>query len=196
MHEHQGIFTPKVKNIINNFIELTEDDLFDSVDEIKQFILKPGCVEKYYNGELGINELIECKTQLYLEIEDLSEILLRVIRVILSENGSTSDHILNYYRQLLNFIVCRKKNFFKYDEKYVELFNFDFKMIDKENYKLEPLKIDTLLDSISYVFQHNNDQRNHIINQLKLYENTPNQIAKVVQRSNLKKMYRDFKIET
>ena len=37
--------------------------------------MKLGCVKKYYDGKLGINELLVCKTMLYLEIEDLSEIL-------------------------------------------------------------------------------------------------------------------------
>ena len=196
MHEHQEIFTPKVKDIINNFIEMTVEDLFESIDDLKQFILEPGCVEKYNNGELGINELLVCKTQLYFEIEDLSKILLTTIKSVLLDNGVFSEDIFNYFRQLLGFIVHRKKSFNKFDEKYIESFNFDFEKLDKDNYELDPTKIKFHPDSISYVFQHNSNQKTHIINQLKLYENSPNSLSKVVQRSNLKKMYRDFHIET
>ncbi len=44
--------------------------------------------------------------------------------------------------------------------------------------------------------QHNNNQKTRIINQLKLYANTPNIRSIVVQRSNLKKMNHDFHFST
>ena len=59
--------------------------------------MKLGCVKKYYDGKLGINELLVCKTMLYLEIEDLSEILLSTIKSVLSDNGISSEDIFTYF---------------------------------------------------------------------------------------------------
>jgi len=196
MHEHQDLFTNKVNDIVDKFIVQTRDDLFDSINHVKQAINEPGRAADYHNGIVGINELIECKTQLYLEIDDLSAILFRVIEVMLKDKGIVGENIHTYFRQLLNFVVHRKKNFFKYDEISTESFNFDFIAVDKNNYEVDPMRMDIQTSSISYVFSHGERQKAHIGNQLKLYENTPNQIAKVLQRSNLKKMYRSFQAKT
>ena len=192
LHEHDELYTSKMKEIFKNFISSTKDDLYDSYEEAEKYVFRPEIMKKYVAGELGINELLVYKAELYLELEDISAVLLKAVKNFLREENLLNDNAEKYFEQLTKFILCMKKNFHKYDEKINGSFNFDFKLIDKLNYKVDPRKIKQVHNQINFKFFHKQSQTEHIKNCLSLYENTPSAIGRMIQRTNLKKMYRHF----
>ena len=87
----------------------------------------------------------------------------------------------------------RKKNFHECNDYIIkQSFNYNFIEIDKLNYEINPKNIKKGLEKYYFKFFHTKDQKEHIKKNLDLYKNTPNGLGRMIQQSNLKKMYRCF----
>ncbi len=192
LHMHDDLYPPKMKEIFKSFTEATKNDLYTSRKEAEQYILRSEIISKYISGELGINELLVHKALLYLELEDVSDLLFKVLKNYLRENNLLNDNAEMYFGQLREFILCRKKLFYEYDQEVEQFFNYDFKNIAELNYEIDPRNIKQNNQKVCFKFFHDQTQKKHIQNCLDLYANTPGGIGRMIQRSNLKKMYRRF----
>ncbi len=192
LHKHTELYTPKMKEIFESYIDATKNDLYTSREEAEQYIRRPEIINKYISGELGINELLVHKALLYLELEDVSNLLFKVLKNYLKENNVLNPNAEMYFDQLQKFILCRKKLFHEYDQVHEQLFNFDFTDIAELNFEIDPRNIKQSDHQVCFKFFHNQTQKEHIRNSLDLYANTHSGIGRLIQRSNLKKMYRCF----
>ena len=71
-------------------------------------------------------------------------------------------------------------------------FNYDFQMIKKAEYKVNPNSIPTSKNPIKFDFYHNKDQKKLISNQLKLYADSSMGLGRMYHQTNLKKFFRNF----
>ena len=194
IHEHDELYTPKMKEIIAKFIEATKNDLYNSRKEAEEYILNLDIIKKHMSGELGINEILAYKTELYLELEDLASVLLKALKLYLSDNNLLNDNAEKYFGQLMEFISCKKRRFYNYDEEIQQSFNYNFKVIDELNYKINPRNIEQNNHKFCFKLFHTSNQKKHIKNSVDLYKNTPSGIGRMIQRTNLKRMYRHFEL--
>jgi hypothetical protein len=192
LHGHEELYTPKMKEIIESFIKSTRDDLYDSYEEAEAYVLSPKIIKKHISGELGINELLVHKMQLYLELEDITGVLLKALKNYLAEKGLLNINVERYLEQLGEFIICRKSDIHKYDVEVKHLFNYDFEAIDRVGYKIDPRDIKESTQQVRIKFFHDEMQKKHIQNCLKIYASPYIGISRMIQRSNLKKIYRCF----
>ena len=191
LKNHPELYTPKIQKIISEFVYQTSKDLYDSQEEAEKTVLTPEIIDKYIGGEMGINELLVHKALLYLELEEISELLFKAIREWLREKDVLTPAVEDYLAQIQRFIVKRKQDITKVDEVLVDSFNYDFNEIEKLNYKVDPNHL-TPCEPIQYSFFHDDKQKSHILNQLNVYLRTPVGLGRLLQRSVLSRMYRSF----
>ena len=187
------LYTHKVTEIIEEFKRQTMEDLYDSFDEANDYVLTPEIIDKYVGGELGINELLIHRALLYIEFDDTCSLLFMAVENILKKKEKLTANVSNYLKELKRFIILRKKDIFEsinLDE--VSNFKYDFEAIQNVNFRINPDEYLELPEPVEFRIFHNDHQKNHIKNQSKLYENTPSGLGRLIQRSNLKLMYRTF----
>ena len=71
-------------------------------------------------------------------------------------------------------------------------FKYDFAAIEDVSFHIDPDDYPELEEPVKLRFFHDDDQKKHIMNQSNLYKNTPSGLGRLLQRSNLKMMYRKF----
>lgn len=194
LHEHKELYTSKMREIVGSFIKSTRDDLYNSYEEAEAYVLNPEIIKKHNSGELGINEILVHKMLLYLELEDVSTVLLRALKNYLKEKGLQNINAEVYFEQLMQFIICRKKDFRKYETEAERSFSYDFEAIDKKGYKVDPRNLERRNQRIRIRFFHDKAQKKHIQNCLNVYANSHVGISRMIQRSNMKKIYRCFDV--
>ena len=74
--DRRQLYTPRIQQIIEGFVYLTGKDLYLTREEAEQVVLTPEVIGRYVGGELGINELLVHKALLYMEMEDISALLI------------------------------------------------------------------------------------------------------------------------
>lgn len=191
--DHDQIHTPRIREILGEFVKQTSSDLYDSLEEAQAHVLTPEVIERYIGGELGINELLVHKALLFCEFEDMSEVLFTAVRETLRERGLLSARVQDYLSELKTFTLLRKKNALTDTSAVLNaVFRYDFEKIREADYGINPDTLPLCDPPMAFVFYHKEKQKRHIANQMKIYMNTPIGLGRLIQRSNLKLIYRTF----
>ncbi len=191
--QHPEFYSKKVQEIIEEFIKETRDDLYDSFDQANGYVLEDEIIDKYIGGELGINELLVHRALLFKEFEDISGLLFKAVCAVLKQKDLCTGKVADYLDDLRRFTILRKKDIFDNpDSVTMERFHYDFESIRDADFKIDPNHFPKLDTPEDFRFFHDDQQKKHIVNQVKLYANTPSGFGRLIQRSNLKLMYRIF----
>ena len=191
MRDHRQLYPPKVARIIEEFMFQTGKDLYETREQAEQVVLTPEIINRYIGGELGINELLVHKALLYMELDDISALLFAAVKELLRPRNLLTPAMEWYLGQLQRFIVNRKKSFDHTDLVLTDRYTYDFNAIDKLNYRIDPNTFPET-EPVEYTFFHDDQQKKHIVKQLNLYKSTAIGLGRLIQRSNLKMMYRRF----
>lgn len=190
---HPELHTSKMKDIVAEFIRQTSCDLYDSFEEAQARVLTPDVIEKYIGGELGINELLVHKALLFCEFEDICGVMFASVRAVLEARGRLSLSVGTYLDELKTFTLLRKKNAITDTEAFsTARFHYDFEAIQEANFRIDPERWPVAAVPIEFCFFHDDTQKKHIANQLRIYLETPIGLGRMIQRSNLKLVYRRF----
>ena len=191
MKDHQELYTPKIATIIEEFIYQTGKDLYETREEAERVVLTPEIIGRYIGGELGINELLVHKSLLYIELDALSTLLFTAVRACLSDRKLLTPIVEDYLQQLQRFILHRKHAINQTEVVLTDRFTYDFNAISQLHYRIDPNTFPTTAP-MEYTFFHEEEQKKHIGKQLELYRSSPLGLGRLIQRSNLKMMYRRF----
>ncbi len=191
--QHPELYSVRINEIIAEFIVHTSKDLYDSFEGAQNYVLTPQVLEKYIGGELGTNELLLHRALLFAEFEDICRLLFVSIAETLKNKGILTDAVQEYLDELNQFIILRKRNSITDTASvFTKNFHYDFIAVSQANFRINPNDFPRLSDPVKFCFFHDEDQKRHIANQVKLYAQTPIGIGKLIQRSNLKLFYRKF----
>jgi radical SAM superfamily enzyme YgiQ (UPF0313 family) len=194
LKEHPELYSPRVKEIIAQFLVQTTTDLYDTFDQAQGYVLTPEIVEKYIGGELGTNELLLHRALLFFEFADITKLLFTSIKASLQQKGKLTPAVESYMDQLMSFTILRKQDSITKTDVVAEAeFSYDFEAIRDLGFNIDPEQVPRLKEPIKLVFYHDDHQKRHIANQTKIYANTPIGLGRLIQRSNLKHFYRSFK---
>jgi len=197
LHEHTELYTTAINEIVSKFISITREDLYDSRGEAENVLHDPDVIQKHLDNELGINELLACKNELYLIFDETIKLIFKAAKNILAANNKLSAKTEMFLDQLCQFIGCRKKDFYKYEDEVEMAFDFDFKEIDSNGYDIN---LDNIYDfkckKKFFRFHHTPFQQKIIKNMINVNINTPVGMGRVIHKSNLAKMYRHFDYST
>ena len=192
LHGNPWLHLPRMTEIIESFTRETVDGLFDSLEEAEVFALKPENMEKFLTGQLGGNELLEHRALLYLELEEIADVLMNAVYSFLEREGLWSDDIDKFLNNLMSFIICKKRRVDDNSGTIAGTFDFDFKALSANGFNTNPRHVKATEKSVELNFFHTPDQKKYIKNALSLYMNHTGGISRMIQRSNLKMMYRNF----
>ena len=192
IHEHNELYTPKVKEIIKKYISALKENLYDSFEEAEEMALRPDRVDRYISGELGFNEHLTCNALLYFNMEETLSIMLEALRMFLLEKNLLTSSVQDYFTQLGNFILCKKKEINKFELLLEKSFDYDFESIDVLNYQIDPRNVKRVNKPIHLKFFHKHEQQREISNALYLYKDHTDGIHRLLYESRLQKFYRNF----
>ena len=192
LKDHPELYTPRIQQIIDEFIYQTSKDLYDTREQAEQVVLTPEIIGRYVGGELGINELLVHKALLYMELDDLSLLVFTAAKTSLEQRGLLTPAVDNYLDQLRRFLLNRKRAIDHTDAVLVDRYTYDFHAISELHYKIDPNRFPATEEPMAYTFFHDDNQKRHILKQLNLYKNSTMGLGRLIQRSNLKIMYRRF----
>jgi len=188
---HPETYPESIKSYFDSYINDTTSDLFETEKELLEHIDQEGSIENYVSGTKGRNELLYHKALCYLSFQDLNNMLCMAALKFLDENGKLTKKIKDYIESLRNFSLLRKKSFENTNLEYVESFKYDFKALSKKNFEIDPNHIEPC-GPFTFKIKHNPSQISLIQNSLKIYGKSTSGLARLIQRSNLKKMFREF----
>ena len=193
LFNHPEWYPPRITSIVEEFKRHTMKDLYDSFEEASLAIVTPEIIEKYIGGELGTNELLLHRALLFQEFDAIANLIWKAVDEVLTIEGKNTPTIKSYLEELKDFVLLRKKAIF--DDTSVEFehpFHYDFSIIEQDRFASDPEEIIRLETPITFKFFHDIEQQKHIHNQKQLYSQTPIGLGRLIQRSNLKLMYRRF----
>ena len=193
---HPEKYSERIHQIIKEFINETTDDLFDTIDEANQFVLNPEIIKRYIGGELGTNELLLHRALLFNEFEEICNLLFDAIKETLRCDNRLTSAISAFLVELQRFIIFRKKKPFENTGSiFSGEFNYDFKAIHDADYMINPNHFPPLDSTVEFYFFHDENQRRHLSNQVKIYSLTTVGLGKLIQNSNLKMIFRSFSLK-
>ena len=192
--DHQELYSKKIKEILASFITETTEDLFTTRDEANKFVLNVDVINKYIGGELGTNELLYHRVLLFNEFDDICNLMFEAVAGTLKQKKLLTNAIENYLLDLKRFIFMRKKDFLTKTESVTKaMFEHDFEAIKKAEYYVDPNSTAVALENpTEFDFFHNHKQKELISNQVKLYSAHAIGMGKMLQRTNMKLMFRNF----
>ena len=193
LKEHPELYSDKINEILKNFVKDTTRDLFDSWEEANNFVLSPEIIDKYIGGDMGTNELLENRSRLFNEFDDVCDLMLKSVEGYLKEKNIFTARIGDYLIDLKKFLLMRKKNpFINLGKVKSASFMYDFEAISEVGYNIDPNSLIKSKKPLEFNFFHDQQQKNHISNQLKLYSEQAVGLGKMLQQSNMQLFFRNF----
>ena len=150
-------------------------------------------INKYIGGELGTNELLYHRVLLFNEFDDICNLMFEAVAGTLKQKKLLTDAIENYLLDLKRFTFMRKKDFLTKTESVTKAtFEHDFEAIREVEYYVDPNSTTVLENPMQLDFFHDHKQKELISNQVKLYSAHAIGMGKMLQRTNMKLMFRNF----
>ena len=148
---------------------------------------------KYIGGELGTNELLFHRVLLFNEFDDICNLMFESVTGTLKQKKLLTNASENYLLDLKRFIFMRKKDFLtKTGTVTKATFEHDFEAIKEAEYYVDPNSPIVLENPMQFDFFHDHKQQTLISNQVKLYSAHAIGMGKMLQRTNMKLMFRHF----
>ncbi|MCE7505281.1 hypothetical protein LZG75_03425 [Polynucleobacter sp. IMCC30063] len=186
------LFPNEIKAIFLSFLRHTQIDLFETLKSA-EIAMTNEYLEKNIRGENGINELLAHKAMLFNEFQLINEMVFNAIKnILIKEKNKDINLLIDYLSELKMYILRKKGNCINDYSKNSWEFHFDFIKLSKLNFKVNPIiyRVDT---PIKLIFSHSNEAIKHIKNSKALYLNTPIGLGRLIQRTNLKNMFREIR---
>ena len=192
LNERNDLYSPKLNERLESFLSATRDDLYDSYEEAQAFATSPKGFADYESGKLGINELVSHKALLYSDLEDTMQVVTQALKAFLDKSGHLTASVSEYLDELSRFILQKKQAVNETDRNIEDSFRYDFESVNADFYFVDPRYISRTADDTAIRFFHTPAQKEQIQNTIALYGDTEEGVARMIQRHNLKVLYRKF----
>jgi len=192
--DHPELYSERMQEIISEFVVQTGQDLYVSQEEADRVVLTPEVIERYVGGELGINELLVSRASLFMELPSIGGVLAASVKRSLAERGLLDEAVEGYLDQVVRFVIYSKGDVSNTNEVMSDIFDYDFRAVAERRFRVDPHELEAA-GPLRYTFYHDAEQRRHIDNLMGLYAATPIGLGRFIQRSNLKRMYRRYRVE-
>ena len=186
------LYNKKVANILDIYTKMANSNLFDTFEEARNQSNQN--LELYEKGEFGFNETLECKTMLYLAIEDTLETITRTIIEFLREQDINSVLLETYFNQLKDFVYLKKHDITANKKEHYKFFDFNFALMDSHGFTEDPRTYEICEQPKYHIFYHEEEQQRHIDKSLKQYQSHSGGFSRFLYNQNLNKMYRKVKV--
>ena len=130
---------------------------------------------------------------MFNEFDDICNLMFESVAGTLKQKKLLTNATENYLLDLKRFIFMRKKDFLtKTGAVTKATFEHDFEAIKATEYYVDPNSLIVLKNPMQFDFFHDHKQQTLISNQVTLYSAHAIGMGKMLQRTNMKLMFRHF----
>lgn len=188
---NENRYPEKISAIFDSFKKDTCKDLFVKKKDIEDYILCDSTLEKHVSGELGNNEILDHKALCYLNFDETVKFVFGMARSFFDSNNVCIDAALQLYMEdLEKFILCRKSNVLNVEKILHEQFNFDFSLISKSSFKVDPHNL--IISQNEFRFFHDDAQASIIKKSSLIYGTSVSGLGRFIQNNKMNRMFRQF----
>jgi hypothetical protein len=192
---HHGKYSSVMENLIEGFLEESKCDLWKTRSELLNFVKTPKNLNKYLDGELGVNELFNYRViALIKNFEQINNIVFSGLSDFINSNGKRTKTIEEYLIQLQKYNLYRKNSFLDSELNFQDEFSFNFSLSEQNQLLSDPDSFD-ILQNFKINFTHSGEQKDYIKNSLNIYEDNLLGLGRLLQRCRIKNMFREAAIE-
>jgi hypothetical protein len=171
------------------------NELFDSPEQLFDFLHQDDVVEQYKTGKLGNNEqLMYSALIVFRNMKDVHDIAYGVAEELLREKGVHDDWIEGYIAELIQFSLLRKQDMLNTEPDENRVFHYDFISLEKNGFNDDPRQY-ARLDGVELRFTHDDFQRELITGYCNVYGASNRGLGNIFgMGKNIRSFYR--RIET
>jgi hypothetical protein len=145
------------------------NELFDSPEQLHDFLHEDGVAEQYKTGKLGNNEqLMYGALIVFRHMENVHDIAYGVAGELLREEGVYDDWIEGYIAELIQFSLLRKQDMLTTERAESRVFHYDFIALEKNGFNDDPRQY-VQPDGVNIRFTHDGIQRELITGYRNVY---------------------------
>lgn len=184
-------FTGELGHLVDRFLTDTQEELWDSKEELLAFTRRQENIERYVRGELGANLLFMYKgLAISQSLQALAEVARATVLQVIADSGKLADQIGAFVDDVLTYEVSRKADLFcsEYQPRQARL------RYDVERYLAAP--DDTGFSECAFTaprlarFVHDEEQRAILERNLNLYGRDTMGVSRVLSKVHLKQVFR------
>ena len=182
---------PGLKRLVDDFLEETQNELWQSREDLDAFVSTPGNIERYIAGELGNNLLFTYKSKGIIDhIEDLATHARAATQRVLAEAGRNDDETIAFIDDALLFQTCRARNiFYRRDEVPSVKLHYDIAAYESD-LEVGPLNAYYHPASVETRFVLSAEQQDLMDRYLKVFGDSPWGIGRMLTKVFVKRLLR------
>ncbi len=166
---------------------------WSNCEEVESFVIEPGVIQRYIDGEYGTNELYKYRAMAIFEhLDVLHEIAYSVARELLEEEIGSDETAESYLAELLEFSLLRKRDVLETDRLEKQTFHFDFAALVEGKFLQNPLSL-ARPKGIELGIFHNDHQRELIAGYVTQYGSDLIGKGRILVRANMDRLYRSVR---
>ena len=177
--------------LFESFETLTNTELWDDKQKLKEFVNDPKILDDYISGKIGYNLLFVHKSKAIvenmLELWKLAQIASKKLLEEFGENNTLSNKFLD---EVLHFDLLSSSNIFeKLDTNPESYFSYDIKKFSEDS-EIRELEFYQNKSPTKYHFIHSSKQKDILERAIKLYSNDELGISRILTKVFVKKLRR------
>ena len=190
IHEKVTSATSPVAGLYEDFRRET-NELFDSPEQLYDFLHQEDGAEQYQSGRLGNNEqLMYSALMVFRHMNDVHDIAYGVAGELLREEGAYDDWIESYIAELIQFSLLRKQDMLTTERAESRVFHYDFIALEKNGFNDDPGQY-VQPDGVSIRFAHDGIQKELITGYRNVYGMSNGGLGNIFgMGKNVKNFYR------
>lgn len=188
IHNNQNDFLPSVKKILDDFIEDTKAELWDTPEELLRDV--GASVDKYHQGKLGGNLIYKYRSKAIIEhFSDIHFIAFDNLKKYLKNKNNNDEELVI---QLEEFSKFQKDNIFDTEIDVTRNYDYDLiKMVKEAALMRDAKDISIIKYPVRINIKHSLKQKEIIERQLGFYGKDNAGLSMLISRFPLKRFYRE-----
>ena len=181
----------RAKELFDDYLRVVSDELWETEEELREFLAKPGVFGKFQRGELGYNVLSTFKARAMLEcIVDLADMARESFHELMAENGISRGSYKEFLDDALVYHCLQMTNLFR-DRDEIPQANLVYDM-DRYIASNEPTAIEKFRFEypVCHEFILSAEQSDAIERYLGVFTETPNGIGRMMAKVFVNKFLR------
>lgn len=165
-------------------------NVWTDLEEVRQFTLKDGVIDRYIAGEYGTNELYKYRALAVFDgIEPLHDIAFSAARSLLADIDTSDDATDHYLDELKRFSLSRKRDPLNLELPQSGRYHYDFVTLLNSHFTINPFEV-ACPEGIDLVFEHTPKQRTLVEGYVNQYGTTLIGLGRILIRANMGRLYR------
>jgi hypothetical protein len=182
---------PALSELFKEFLRDTEEELWESKQDLTNFTHNPGVIQRYIDGELGNNLIFVYRTRAITQcVDDLKELAKEALGKLLDETGGVDTKVMRFIDDALAYHAMRLSNIFENRDVVPEC-ELEYDLVKYEGDQT-PKKFEEYRYSEPkrFMFVMDSNQENLINRYLDTFGSSTTGMARIISRTFVKNLYR------